>query len=368
MDKDNVYLLLNGGYCGCGKTVAWSCAAGKMAEGIEDFYLDYKEGNADGRRLIEMYSSISHGDLPVGTCDANFFSFQLKKGKENICKIIGMDYNNGVINNADYGYREDAIMYDNMLRQATILVFTIPGEIIDKCISIEYENMAEEKEKEIKRAEVTYMANIIKICLLKVQKLREDCPPVLFYITKSDMVKCSDEEKMDVLKRFIKDYYFFNFAEGNKQQVLGCHSTLGKNLKLTDNNRIVSGFCPEGFEIPMLLAVGYLQSGFEKEWIEEHCRDINARIENLNLRRLGRFVFSIGLALFGMSPDERRYDEINSQILELKLQRDEIIQKNPWRINLNEILDYVKSLGKDAVFYLNEKGEERPLEEFLHIS
>ena len=367
MEKNHVYLLLNGECC-CGKTVAWSCAVGKMAEGVGNFHLDHKEGSVEERKLIKMYSDLSRGNLPGGgPVDIEFYTFQLKRRDKDICKIIGMDYPGGRMDYADTS-REEAMMYDNMLKWATVLVYAIPGEIIDQCISIEDENVAEGMEKEVKRAKVAYVANTIKICLLRAQKLREDCPPVLFYITKSDLAKCSDEEQMDALKRFIKDYCFFDFAEGKKQKVLGCHSTLGRKLKLTDNNKIISGFSPEGFEVPMLLAVGYLQSEIEKEWVEEHCRDINARLANLNLRSLMRVLFSAGLDLFGMPANRKRYEEIRSQISELEKQRDEIIKNNPLRISLNEILDYMKSLGKSAVFYLDEKGEEQPLEDFFAYS
>lgn len=365
MEKGNIYLLLNGECCS-GKTVAWSCAVGQMMEGVENFHLEYEEA-AEGEPLIKMYSDLKHGKLPGrGPDRPELYTFQLKRRDENICRIIGMDYFSCHMDDAD-AYREETTIYDNMLKRATMLIFIIPGEIIDKYISVNDENAMEGMKKEIRRAEVTYFANTIKISLLRTKKLRKDCPPALFYITKSDVAKCTDKEKMDVLKKFIKDYSFFDFAE-KKQKVLGCLSTLGRNLKLTDTNNIISGFSPEGFEVPILLTVGYLQSEVEKERIKERCWDIDLRLEELKMRRRERMIFSLGMGLLGMLCDRKRYEEISRQIFELEQERGEMIRKNLWNRNLDEILDYLKHLGKDAVFYLNEKGEERPLEEFFGFS
>lgn len=361
MEKNKVYLHFNG-ECGCGRTVAWCNALKKMEEGVGNFHIKLQEGNADASIIKYMYSRMESGDLPDGSLYARFYTIPLKRKKEDICEIVAMDYGNSAIYPSEGN--EDAKWYDNMLKYATIIIYTISGDVLHNYAFIDDENVSEE-EKDIRRIELTRIANLIKSNMLKVEKLRDDKPPVLFYLTKSDMADCGGGKK-ELLKRFIYEYHFFPFAEEEKWKVLGCHSSLGRHLKWGARNNIISGFSPEGFEIPLLLAVGFLQSTEEKEWVEERCKAIDATLLRLKLMK-NTFLLT-GALLLGVFLYRKRIYEMDMQISALERKRSEIINHNPWRIRIKEILAYLESLGEDAVFYLNERGEEKPLENFFNIS
>lgn len=337
-----MHLLFNG-ECNVGKTVAWCCMYKRMEEGIGDFRVEYKE-KEENNVYKATYSRMEQGQpLPPGTAEVRIDTFRFKRGDADICEVAVMDHNNSSIDHDG----EDREMYRRMLKEATMEIYMIPANILNDYICIRKDNVPGSMEREMRKVNVTRLAGWIKTCMMERETLREDRPPVLFYLTQSDRIKCPDEEKMEALKSFVKEYNFFHFAEGEDRKVLGCHSTLGRNLEW-DDNRILSGFAPRGFEIPFLLAAGY----YRAEEIKEQVWKLNLRIA------LEKAVFTpvvialkpIGLGWFG----DRR-----DRVERLKQRKDELLKIS------EEILIYMEGLGKDFVFYLDGKGEERPLRKFF---
>ncbi len=339
MEKGKIHLLFNGD-CNVGKTVAWCCMYKRMEEGIGNFRLEYKEKETYNF-LGEMYARMERGRaLPFGTSEVSAYTFRFKRKNIDICEAVVMDYNNSSVN-------RDSESYKRMLKEATMEIYMIPADVLNDYICIRKDNAPGSIEREVKRAKVAMSASRIKTCMMEWEALREDRPPVLFYLTQSDKTKCSDEEKMEMLKTFIKEYNFIHFAEGEDRKVLGCHSTLGRNLELY-NNRILSGFAPRGFEIPFLLAAGYYRA---KE-VREQALELNWKIavEKAVFTPAAFVLKSIGLGWLGDRRDKAK---------ELERRREELLKIN------EEILIYLEGTGKNCVFYLEGTGEERPLRKFF---
>ena len=125
-----------------------------------------------------------------------------------------------------------------MLEHATLFIYIISGDVLNDYISIQdgsVENAVEKREKEVDIA--VEVANI-KTLMETAKSIREDAAdtPILFYVTKSDLIKYDDDErKLDSLLSFLKAH---KLLESN-HKIMGCHSTLGRDLKLSEDNEII---------------------------------------------------------------------------------------------------------------------------------
>ena len=74
--------------------------------------------------------------------------------------------------------------------------------------------------------------------------------------------------------------------------MLGCYSTLGWDIELDDEkNRILSGFDPYGFEIPMMLTIGNClkKSEQDRKYLQQILKYLEQEYSNeiLYLNRRG---------------------------------------------------------------------------------
>lgn len=377
-------------------------ASGKTVTVCSSYYRMISEGGAGKFRLVSMgdqagqnieqlgsmYQAMVKGEkLPPGTTESKIYEFSFNRSNRSICDIRWMDYRGAL--RLGEGTEEDREAFALMARNATVLIYIIPGNIISDYIHAHDPNYDWDNEKERLLASLRVDEEISQIDALLVQALknREDLPPVLFYITKSDYIRndSDDRKKMEALKDLIRSYNLFDFdGEEYQWKILGCHATLGRNLELDEGNHIVGGFAPEGFELPLMLTVGYRLSEAGKEWAQRECKILDEDIAALRLRQAqdsgkaasldsrARFR-SRFLNAFGRRTREQVEAEMireNVKSMNLDIQKKEktkasIEKKNTMGKYSMEILQYIAEKGENKVFYLNERGEERPLEEFF---
>lgn len=371
-------LLIIGGANG-GKTVAACNTFYKMTRkgGVSKSNNDKKfrlvaDDGADIDEFSDMYLDMLDGKLPKGTTESTNYELGFTIDNENICEIRWMDYRGGLRSNKKE-FPEEWKGFCDMLEHATILIYIIPGGIINDYIRIKDKIITGEIEIEKAEIKISNEINHIQSCIEEAKKRRNDNPPILFYVTKSDLIEYDDERKMKELKSLIREYNLLGC-----RKVLGCHSTLGRDLYIDKNNRIVAGFKPEGFEIPLMLSVGYCMSKAGKEWEKRENDKLDIEINRLQneafnlygekLKEQNKLTTKI---MSFLRKDVASVKKIENEIKdnknkedELKVKKAELAEKNKEKKYSNAILDYISN-SNHTVFYIDEQGKESILKEFF---
>ncbi|MCM1175202.1 MAG: hypothetical protein NC341_09145 [Blautia sp.] len=375
-----------------GKTVAASSTYYKMNAdgGVGDDKVKFdltsigNAGAANNTELFDNFIRMLKGTFPNGSIDNKYYDFAFRRNAETICEIMWMDYRGANIeenwpddDSGDSVKKSDIQEFKAMLRHAMILIYIIPGDIVQKYSDLE-KLPPQSLERTIGMAEITKEMGQFNFIMEKVKELRKDDYqkiPILFYITKSDELVCDDREKFSKLTAFLKSHRLLKGHE----KILGCHSTLGRDL-IVEDNTIKAGIVPEGFEIPLMLTVGYFISDEGKEWeTRENARiDAEVQLEQGKIARgyqeLGGLQSGFVYNVFGPSKKkreqiqklEKKAAESKAKMLELENDRKKL--DNRLKSYSQDILSYIEQCTDDNckyVIYMNEEGEERPLREFF---
>lgn len=376
-------ILVTGG-SSSGKTVAACNTFFKMIGGVGtqvafDLVANGEAAGSDISYFAQLYSGMVRGKLPVGNTENDIYEMAFRRDNENICQISWMDYRGSLRTRRRGEDEEKWEEFLAMLEHATLFIYIISGDVLNDYISIQdgsVENAVEKREKEVDIA--VEVANI-KTLMETAKSIREDAAdtPILFYVTKSDLIKYDDDErKLDSLLSFLKAH---KLLESN-HKIMGCHSTLGRDLKLSEDNEIIAGFEPEGFEIPLMLTVGYAISESGREWEEAENAKLDAAIANYEVdimkhnQEKGRIDNQFRTKLFGILRRERavlkelegQIEEARKQKGELEVKKAQLEQENRLKQYAGDILYYIEkeTKGKYACG-IGRDGEKISLKDFF---
>lgn len=377
-----------------GKTVALSCCYYMFASSLNTggFVLT-SEGTyagGDAKYLLQLYSRMKRGEaMPNGSTNNRAYEFAFEKDDETLCQAKWLDYRGAMLDgDATVEDRQD---FEIWIENTELLVYVIPGDVLNDYMCMTDPDYVWDEVNLQTDAEINVMQCISHIRSIKriAMKRRKEMPPILLYVTKSDCIKgdFDDSRKMAALKKMIQEYKLVTFQDKRPWQVLGCHSTLGKNLVLSKENKVLSGFEPKGFELPLMLAVGYHFSKEGKAWKDKQTEDLDAKIGGLNaqnatdrsriaeLQKASSSFIGKGFGLFG-GQDKRKKeitileDNIRTrakQITQLNHDKVALSQQNEMQNYAKEILSYIEKKGENTVFYIDSKGKERELKQFFKL-
>ena len=382
-----IKLLITGGKSS-GKTVAACCAYRQLSKAkfednnMGDFGIIVREG-VDVTELTNMYNGMLDNKLPEGSIENHIYDLILTRKMKNICNFLWLDYMGNMTTDFESSdIPEDELnVFDEFLNEAAILAFIIPGNVLDDFIHVIDKDNGMQN---IERAKLTNaigekIGQVITLVNraneLNLKKYgKEDNRPIIFYVTKSDKVKCDDSKKMDYLYELLCGYNLL--IEGRK--ILGCHSTIGKNLVLDEKtNKIIKGFDPVGFEIPVMLTVGYALSEEGRIWEKNEISKIDVRISELN-----NILFKQKLSedkikknplkrLAGILSSNKNLIEINNNIdstqnaiNEAQKTKNDLSNNNSLSQNSKAILEYLQSKNYE-ILYVNDEGKRCNLSEFF---
>lgn len=391
INSKNVNILVTGG-TSSGKTVAACCTFNHMTQGGG---IAAKNGGsqvkfsllADGSRaarimddFADTYIDMLEGRLPAGSMENKQYELLFKRDQKTVCNILWMDYRGALTKEdwSDPAYQEQMEEFKAMLEHSTLLIYIISGEVLRKYASLKRLSPdSVERKKEMTKVNKEIMQ--IRHIMEKTKEIRgsDDRTPFLFYITKSDYIEYgSDQEKFSELISLLKE----NALLQGDRRIVCCHSTLGRAIVLNEENRIESGFEPEGFEIPLMLSVGYAMSEEGKRWEEEeyakldaqiHIQRVNADISNEEKGKL------MGGAYRVFGPLMKRRQELIEKLEQEKiryqdkigeLEKKKALIESEQKAYSREILSYITDCAKDNckyAVYVDKNGEEKPLEAFF---
>ncbi|MDO4295100.1 MAG: hypothetical protein Q4D90_02945 [bacterium] len=394
MENSLVSMMTIGGES-TGKTVALSCCYYMFASSLNTDGFMLTNGGAyaggDAKYLLQLYSNMKKGEeMPNGSTNNRAYEFAVEKDNEILCQAKWLDYRGAMLEgDATVEDRQD---FETWIANTELLVYVVPGNVLNDYMCLTDPDYVWDEVNLQTDAEINVTQCIANIRSIKriARNLRKEMPPILLYVTKSDCIKgdFDDSRKMAALKRLIRDYQLVTFQDEYSWQVLGCHSTLGKNLVLSKENKVLSGFEPKGFEIPLMLAVGYHLSREGKTWLNKKTAALNAKMNELNaqnatdrsqmlaLQKVPNSFLGKGLSLLG--GQEKRQKELEllnaniqrreKEITQLNHDKAELPQQNRMQNYAQEILSYIEKKGENAVFYLDSKGKERELKRFFKLS
>lgn len=391
INSKNVNILVTGG-TSSGKTVAACCTFNHMTqEGGISVQPDDSQVKfsllADGSRaarimddFADAYIDMLEGRLPAGSTENKQYELLFKRGQKTVCNILWMDYR-GALTKEDWddpAYAGQIKEFKEMLAHSTLLIYIISGEIIRKYTALKKLSPdSVERKKEMTKVNKEIMQ--IRHIMEKTKEIRgeEDRTPVLFYITKSDYIEYgSDQEKFSQLTALLKE----NALLQKGRKTVCCHSTLGRALVLNENNQIESGFEPEGFEIPLMLAVGYAMSEDGKQWEEEEFAKLDAQIQiqrvhtDISNEEKGKLMGG-AFRIFGpiMKRRQEQIEKLEKEKQEYQnriheLEKKKLLIESEQRSYAKEILDYITDCAGDRCKYavcIDENGKEKPLGSFF---
>jgi len=368
---EKAYMSFIGG-TGSGKTVAlcnmWRLMTndgGIRASGEQDaprFCLVSGMG-MEIRRLRQMYDNMAkENKLPGQTLDAENFSFLLDRNNESICEIDMLDYRGALAEDTDQD-DPDWPKLEGMLSHASILVYLIPGNILEKFRMGDEEDAADE---------ANHIRTMMKIVCNN--RRQEDRPPLLFYVTKSDLVS-PHVEVMEVLEKFIRQNDLF--FPGVK--IAGCQSTIGPEVVVDETvtpHVIKSGkIAPQGFEIPMLLTVGYSLSESGEKWLQseiyrlkkEITEQHNTQSDTIDQKATIRAKwnpFTRKKRAQQVEDLEDKIEEIERNINNLEKTLAGLPDKNVKTQYAKDIMSYLRN-GRFPVLYLDENKNKKDIGEFF---
>ena len=388
MAKSTNILFIGG--TSSGKTVAASSTYYKMnaGGGVGDDKVKFdltSIGNAGAENNTELFDNfirMLQGKFPNGSTDNRYYDFAFRRNAEKICEIKWMDYRGANIeqNWSDPGEgkeKKDIQEFKSMLLHAMILIDIIPGDVVRNYSNLE-KLPPQSSERTIGMTQIAKEIGQFNFIMEKVKELREEDYrklPILFYITKSDKLGYDDSEKFDKLIALLKGH---NLLKGH-EKILGCHSTLGRDL-IVEDNTIKYGVAPEGFEIPLMLTAGYFMSDEGKAWeARENARiDIAEELEQSKIDKGNQVLGGLqsGFMYYVFGPSKKKKEQIRQLEKEASESKDKMAALAKARKNMEnklkeysrDILNYIEQCTNDKckyVIYMNEEGEERPLKEFF---
>lgn len=342
---------------------------------------------ADIDTFTNIYLGMLNGEpLPIGNTENHTYELLFQDNGNNICSILYLDYRGGIIKdeNARAYNKEEVDELDYMMEHSTLLIYIIPGDVLNDYISLQGKDniatmTADERTKFVKvSGEVTQIKTLIERA-----EQQGNAAPLLFYVTKSDLVY-TEEEIIPGLERLIRQYSLCR--EGRK--ALGCHSTLGRNVVIKETveedgralRRIDTGLDPIGFEIPMMLTVGYRMSAQGKAWasaelsrIQDEIDDLNRDIINgktnvvLEEKKFSNRIkgFFLRRPVHAITDLEEDIANDKQKIAELQKELQQVDGRNAQKGFSEDILSYLNEHHGNSILYINENGERRPLSEFF---
>jgi len=335
--------MLYVGRKGYGKTVALHSMYHTMAKGIEIILPDgaarihMEQIAAEGKKSAALQGEynfipcegVYKRVLPGSTNKYSHYKFALYKNQESICFVETLDYDGRLISGLDDS-SPDWTEFEAAMKRASAIVYLISGE-----------SLLEERQRRLKRTvgrqypedseteeaaggEADYIRTVMHVA----RKVRDICPPLIFYVTKSELLP-KKVDVMAVLERFIR----INNLIFPNTIILGCQSALGKTVVISEcggRQIIKDGYEPRGFELPLLLTMGYR---FSRSWEK---------------------LATMGLTLLGGIFTGRLSDRMKDSAAHL----DEKIQ--PAR----DILTYIQNSGF-SVLYIDINGEKKDIADLL---
>ena len=376
---DMAYMTLIGG-SGSGKSVSFCNMHDTLMDGVsfqkdgQKVHLCLVAQDAPEIQLLSTwYINMLKGKLPVNTAENKVFHFTLTRNNQPFCDVQMFDYRGSIRDDKDTPRKEREEFYA-ALAHSSILIYLIPGNILkDYQKMLRMEEQKEDRTvdyhllKESVGTEVRHLRNIN--ALVKgndfTKGLREDRPPLLLYVTKSDLLP-PGTDVMALLKSFIdrNELYF----EGTK--LLGCHSTLGPNVSIDESvtpHVIREGWEPEGFETPFLLSVAYSCSAAAKSWYVKE----KARLESLRDKAKSdeksayeqKIPWLIGKK-DALNKRQAIIDACEDEIKKLDTALSALQGQNKSRQYAEDIVAYIKAKGF-PVLYLDEKKQSRDFQDLI---
>lgn len=379
LDAGASMLLVLGG-TGSGKTVALTTAFNTLVNGVKvnsgtpRLAINVNSNSEDYRKTFELLTNAYremqiNGRLPVGTSENLMYTFRLELNGRGISKMRYLDYRGGIRSDQDPD-PDELEVYQSALTNATMVAFVIPGDILRTFDSLS-ELSKNSVEYQIQVLKVNREMNQIKTQLFQLDD-RNPKAPILFYVTKADYI--SNENRIPyLLEQLLSDYMLMH----GDRQILGCYSTLGKAIKIDDHFRIHEGMAPEGFEIPILLAVGHhlrqIGAQSEKNDKKSMLEEINKlesersvlkqrenRLEsNLNARFIKLF-----------APEKKELAELREQISEKDKKLRELQEKcngirSAYSTEAQGVLTYLLEKCNNKIIYWNSPRKKQGVAEFF---
>ena len=387
------------GEAGTGKTVAATnvfCAM-TMGGGIvtADNSVRFELVANDGwdiEEFHEQYVAMLDGEqLPIGTTENRSYGFNFQiNGTKPEYPILYMDYRGGILNDRD-SLANEIEEFDYMLANSNLLVYIIPGNILNDYIMLngkgrkQLATMTSEEKKRFLRVSnsTNHLSNVMN--RLKEQDASYNAP-LLYYVTKADLVTGGREKLISGLKGLINEYGLYK-----GRPVLGCYSTLGWDVDIEEIEpnvrRIQSGFDPYGFEVPMMLTVGYSLSQAGKAWAKAEVERLDRNIQYCEQRALDakteeksiasqKNTFWQSVAFWNkrkreeakqeaMKEQRRKADDAMSEKNRIQQEKNDLDKKNPDKLSSERILKYLEEEHSGEILCLDERGSEMPLSEFF---
>lgn len=368
-----LYFLFIGG-SGSGKTVA-TCnmqhtltrkGGVKVRRGSKDIHFFLTSKNSpEIQKFKQMYQDMLDGTLPIGTTEPGEYSFVLTRENQGICRIEMVDYR-GAFRDDPAAPKVELDAFSNMIRRAAILVYILPGDILEKhqqMLRMEKKNDTASKLYRTIEIEVSEEVGHIKTTMEALQEgeqKRTDRPPLLLYVTKSDQM-AEGTDVMAALEKFVKEQNLF--FQGTK--ILGCQSTLGPHIKIDESaspHGILDGLEPEGFEIPILLSAAYVCSQSGKAWCEAELKRLNEELEQAEEDQLEEAGKKVSFLPFIRKKEienrDRLVKELGRRIQDLRSSIEAVPGKDQRQGYAADILAYIKD-GGFPTLYIDENGCRR---------
>lgn len=366
-----------------GKTVAWSNVFHQMTsrggvsaeiDGEEHSYMLVGKRGWDAKFFNDVFLDMVKGQpLPKGSAENRSYEMAFLDQGKSIANVLYMDYSGSLTQREyDEGYEEQLEEFDFMLKNTGLLIFIITGDTLQKYIDFESVEKGSQ-ESETLAGEIDDEINHIRTLLLKAESL-ETTAPILYYVTKSDRID-DEEQIIPALERLIKNWKL----HPQDKQVLGCHSTIGRGCHIVESiddngaaiRYIESGFKPYGFEIPMLLTIGFCLSTEGKKWAENRYLQLEQELDDATNQRSNQQRKKDGIRgkianFFGRGKStQAELEQTQRRIDELKEAQKNIDKDNLDRIHSQRILNYLKAKHSQDVLYLDRNGENRDLKYFF---
>lgn len=359
-----------------GKTCAIACLHEALVRGIS------VETDGGNERLClrpespepfpEKDAAYLHGGrLPSEPSNFNYCEYTLQQNRQAVCSVNVTDYAGYILTQNELRIPGDQYFADSCtplfmetLRTTCLLVYVIPGDILAMDRQMEEMEARRKTGAAIYRKmenQVSAEINLLKSVMNSVQEMRKGHPPLLLFATKCDLIQQDMEVPHALLRLVQRHNLFFPGTE-----LLGCGATLGKKVRI-DGTDIVGGYAPEGFSIPLLLAVGrHLQ--------DKCCIEALKISEQLRWKEFeeglqgGRRMWLLDYLLTGLvvgpagAAEEAKYARIHSREHRV---RERLQTTLVWK-QLQTVRACLEKSGV-PILYLDDSGEQKKTEEFLRF-
>ena len=375
-----------------GKTVALATFFHEMSSPnfIGDQYFNLTATGPFTRDLNRKYTAMrTNGMFPAGNLETSIYDMQFQADDVVMCDLSIRDHKGALFHQENAEEDKNYVELIQDLKHAALVVFLIGGDLVNKFIRLENKSFTDPAEEIKIEGDLSDTLGAYRSLMNIVAKNEGGIrKPVIYYVTKSDLIDFRDDrQKMDCVKSLLAKYRLIgNTTKEIDRKVLICHSTLGRNLDFVPGeNRIraTESIQPEGFEMPILLTVGYAFSTEGDRWEAQEYSKIDQMIrreqDGIDEARdaITRLDGRNWLAkIFTKKSTEAKksgyIDEITgrkSAIDDLAAQRAQVQHNNKMRDNAMHILEYINKKNQEPghlyTLYLDEHGSERPLQEFF---